>query len=151
MNISQCLTKSARSFSDNLAIAHGEKRLSYAEFNGRANRLANALYKQGIRQGDNLALLMYNCPEMLESMFAGFKAGCGVVPINFRLHPKEYAFIIMHSEAEAVIVSSRIRRGNHQILPPFSRVSSPLLHCLRERDNLLDYEFLLAAESDQYR
>ena len=119
MNIGQCLTKSARTFPNNLAIAYGTRKLSYAEFNSRANRLANALYKHGIRQGDNVAVLMYNCPEMLESMFTGFKTGCGVVPINFRLHPKEYAFIIKHSEAKAVIVSPEIQRGNHQDLRPF--------------------------------
>ena len=149
MNISQCLTKSARSFSDNLAIVHGEKRLSYAEFNSRANRLANALCKQGIRQGDNVALLMYNCPEMLESMFAGFKAGCGVVPINFRLHPKEYAFIIKHSEAKAVIVSSEFNEEIMKSCALFPRVKS-IITLSEGHDNLLDYEFLLAAESDQF-
>lgn len=76
MNVGKLLTKSARSFPDNLAIAHGPKKLTYAEFNSRANRLANALYKLGIKQGDNIALLQYNYPEMLESMFACFKAGC---------------------------------------------------------------------------
>ena len=149
MNIGHCLTKSARIFAGNLAIAYGEKRLSYAEFNDRVNRLANVFYKHGIQPGDNVAVLMYNCPEMLESMFAGFKAGCGVVPINFRLHPKEYAFIIKHSEAKAVIVSPEFNEEIINICDLFPCVKT-IITLSGERENLLDYESLLSAESDQY-
>ena len=105
MNVSRLLTKSAETLPDNLAVAHGSRRLTYAQFNARANRLANALCNLGVKQGDNVALLQYNYPETLESMFACFKAGCGAVPINWRLHPNEFAFIIDHSEAKAVILS----------------------------------------------
>ena len=59
----------------------------------------------GSDKGDNIAILQYNCPEFYETLFAGFKCGCGTIPINFRLHPKEFAFIIDHSEAKAVILS----------------------------------------------
>ena len=149
MNMGQCLTKSARTFPDNLAIAYGKRKLSYAEFNSRANRLANALCKCGIQQGDNVAVLMYNCPQMLESMFAGFKAGCGVIPINFRLHPKEYTFIIKHSEAKAVIVSPEFNEEIIKTGDLFPRVKS-IVTVSGARDNLLDYESLLAAESERF-
>ncbi|MDE0503406.1 MAG: long-chain fatty acid--CoA ligase [Candidatus Poribacteria bacterium] len=149
MNIGRCLTKSARIYPNNLAIAFGERRLSYAEFNGRVNRLANALHGRGIRKGDNVAVLMHNCPEMLESMYAGFKAGCGVVPINFRLHPKEYASIIMHSEAKAVIVSPEF---NGEIIKTCAQLPcvQSIITLSGARDNLLNYESLLAAASDQF-
>ena len=149
MNIGQCLTKSARTFPGNLAIAYGKRRVTYAEFNNRVNRLANALYRLGIQQGDNVAVLMHNCPEMLESMYAGFKAGCGVVPINFRLHPKEFASIIKHSEAKALILSPEfdeeiIKAWN--LLPRVTSVVTLSEAC----DRLLDYESILIGESDQF-
>jgi acyl-CoA synthetase (AMP-forming)/AMP-acid ligase II len=103
MNIGTLLTKTAETFPEKLAIVHGPKKWTYAQFNARVNRLANALKHLGVKQGDNVALLQYNCPEMLESMFACFKAGNGAVPINWRLHPNEFSFIIDHSEAHAVI------------------------------------------------
>ena len=99
MNIGTLLSKAARTYPENLAIARGASEWTYARFNGRVNQLANALFRLGIRQGDNVALLMFNCPEMLESLFACFKAGCAAVPINFRLHPREFAFIVDHSES----------------------------------------------------
>lgn len=40
------------------------------ELHRRANALAAGLQSQGVRQGDVVALLMYNCPEFLESVFA---------------------------------------------------------------------------------
>ncbi len=149
MNVGKLLTKSARSFPDNLAIAHGPKKLTYAGFNSRANRLANALYKLGIKQGDNIALLQYNYPEMLESMFACFKAGCGAVPINFRLHPNEFSFIIDHSESKAVILSPEF---NEAIIEIRERIPSvPHLITLSGAENvLLDYEKLISIESDEF-
>lgn len=105
MNIGMLLTKSARTFPTNIAIVHGGKKYTYAQFNARVNRLANALNKLDVHQGDNVAILQYNYPETLESIFACFKVGCGAVPINFRLHPKEFSFIIDNSEAKAIILS----------------------------------------------
>ena len=121
MNVGKFLTKAARTFPKNLAIAHDLKRLNYAQFNARVNRLANALCKLGIRKGDNVAILQYNYPETLESMFACFKLGCGAVPINFRLHPNEYAFIIDHSEAQAVILSPEFNESIPAIRDRFPR------------------------------
>jgi len=149
MNVGELLTKSARTFPGNLAIAHGSKRLTYAQFNSRVNRLANALYKLGIKQGDNIAVLQYNYPETLESIFACFKAGCGAVPINFRLHPKEFAFIIDHSEARAVILSPEF---NEAIIDIRDRIvqARHLITLSGAEGELLDYENLISKEPDQF-
>ena len=72
MNTSQLLTKSAKTFPENLALVHGPKRLTYAQFNSRVNRLANTLRRLGVKQGDNVAVMQYNYPETLESIFACF-------------------------------------------------------------------------------
>jgi acyl-CoA synthetase (AMP-forming)/AMP-acid ligase II len=149
MNVGNLLTKSAKTFPNNLAAVHGPKRLTYAQFNARTNRLANALGRLGIRQGDHVALLQHNTPEMLESMFACFKAGCAAVPINWRLHPNEFAFIIDHSEAKAVILSDEF---NEAIVDLRHRI--PQAHYLitlsGAEGELLDYEKLLSVESDQF-
>ncbi len=150
MNVGQFLTKSACTFPEKPALVHGQKRLSYAQFNMRVNRLANALRRIGIQKGDRVAILQYNYPETLESIFACFKMGCGAVPINFRLHPNECAFIIDHSEAKAVILSPEF---NQAVLEIKDRI--PLVRhfiSLSGADGaLLDYEELLSAEADQFK
>ena len=142
MNIGKLLTKTALTFPERPAIVHGKKKWTYAQFNARANRLANALYGLGLSKGDNVALLQQNYPEMLESLFAAFKAGCGAVPINWRLHPNEFAFIINHSEAKAVILSSEF---NESIMDIGDRIpDAPYLIAMADgAGELLDYETLL--------
>jgi len=149
MNIGTILTKAARIFPDNLAIAHGPSRLSYAEFNSRANRLANALGRLGIRQGDHVAILQYNYPATLESIFAAFKAGCGAVPINFRLHPKEFAFIIEHSNAKAVVLSPEFNDAVIEIRSLIPKAKH-LITLSGAEGELMDYETVISAESDQF-
>jgi acyl-CoA synthetase (AMP-forming)/AMP-acid ligase II len=150
MNVGQLLTKSAKTFPENLALIHDSRRLTYAQFNSRVNRLANALKRLAIGEGDNVAVLQYNYPETLESIFACFKAGCGSVPINFRLHPNEFAFIIDHSEAKAVILSPEFNEAiiNIRDRIPKARHLITLSHAGGE---LLDYEERLSAESDRFR
>jgi acyl-CoA synthetase (AMP-forming)/AMP-acid ligase II len=150
MNVSQLLTKSARTFPENLALVYGPKKLTYAQFNSRVNSLANALCRLGIQRGDNIAVLQYNYPETLESIFACFKAGCGAVPINFRLHPNEFAFIIDHSEAKAVILSAEF---NEAIIGIRDRIPTArhLIALSGAQGEILDYEKLLSVESDQFR
>jgi acyl-CoA synthetase (AMP-forming)/AMP-acid ligase II len=149
MNIGKLLTKSARSFPDNLAIVYGPKKLTYAQFNARANRLANAMHNLGIRKGDNVALLQYNYPEMLESMFACFKTGCGAVPINWRLHPKEFSFIIDHSEAKAVILSPEFNASILKVRERIPKVES-LITLSEATGELIDYDELITSESGRF-
>ena len=78
----------------------------YAEFARRVASLASALQARlGIGPGDRVAIVMSNCVEYLELLYATWFAGAAVVPINFKLHAKEAAWIIENAEAKAVFVS----------------------------------------------
>jgi len=149
VNIGTLLTKSARTYPDNPAIIHGERYYTYAQFNERANRLANVLNNHGIKQGDNVAILQYNYPETLESIFACFKAGIGAVPINFRLHPKESAFIIDHSQARAVIISSEFNDSLTEVRKLMPNVKL-IITTQGAAGELKDYETLLNAADSSW-
>ena len=149
MNIGALLTKSARTFPTNLATAYGAKKLTYTEFNARTNRLCNVLSSLGVQAKDNVALLMYNSPEMLEAMFASFKTGCAAVPINFRLHQNEFAFIIDHAQAKVVIVSPEFSESILQIRDRIPHARH-LITLSGAGNDLLDYESLLSSESDRF-
>lgn len=150
MNIGTLLTKAARTFPDNLATAHGPRRSTYAKFNARTNRVANALSALGVVRGDHVAILMYNRPEMLEAMFACFKAGCGAVPINFRLHPQECAFIIDHCGAKAIIISSEFEEAIASIKGLIPQVNDIVVVGPAESSEPTAYESMLASQSDQF-
>jgi acyl-CoA synthetase (AMP-forming)/AMP-acid ligase II len=103
MNIGSVLTQAAKASPERTAIVYGDLRRSYREFNARANQLAARLREAGIGEGDRVAVLQKNCPELLETMFATFKMGAIAVPMNARLHPKEAAYILQDSGTKALV------------------------------------------------
>ena len=69
------------------------------------NRLANAFVNAGIRKGDRVAILSKNSIEYVMVYYAASKAGVAPVPLNYRLSPAEWAYIINDSRANALIAS----------------------------------------------
>src|SRR5215469_333721 len=69
----------------------------------RVNAFALALKSIGLKKGDRVALLQWNCPQFLETMLACFKAGLCIVPINARLHVEEVRYQVQDSEAAAMV------------------------------------------------
>ena len=149
MNIGSLLTSSAASHPQSPAIVHGSLTMDYEQFNARVNRLSNALRRLGARPGDNVAILMVNCPQMLEAMFAVFKAGCGAVPINFRLHPSEFAFIIDNSEASVLITTDDFDQPIRQVRGDLPRVRHVITTGPAAGD-VQNYDDVLDGESEQF-
>ena len=149
MNIGTLLSKAALNFPSKTAIVQGAGSWTYQEFDARANRLANALGALGVRRGDNVALLMVNGHQMLEAMFATFKMGCGAVPINFRLHPNEFSFIIDHSETKAVICSPRFNESLVGVRDRIPRVRH-LVAIEGAEGEQIDCEELISPQSEQF-
>ncbi len=103
INVGRLLARTARRVPDRTAIVWGDTAVTYRRLNERVNRLINALHGLGLRPGDRVATVSQNRPELLEVMFACFKAGFVLVPMNTRLHPDEHAYILRHSEAAALV------------------------------------------------
>jgi acyl-CoA synthetase (AMP-forming)/AMP-acid ligase II len=103
MNLGYMLTRSSRAYPDHLAIIHGDLVLTYREFNERVNRVASALRQLGLEPGDRVAIFSPNRAEILEVLFASWKAGLVAVPMNFRLHHDEVLYILNHSEAKVLV------------------------------------------------
>ncbi len=103
MNLAHLLHRSARWLPDAPALAVGEgATASYAGLSRRAAALAAGLRgRLGLEPGDRVALAMGNCPEYWEVLFACWHAGLAAVPMNAKLHPKEFAYILGNSGAKA--------------------------------------------------
>jgi fatty-acyl-CoA synthase len=89
-------------YADREAVVDGTERLSYGEFFGRCDRWSAALQDLSVRKGDRVAYVSPNTHSQLESFYAVPQIGGVLVPINFRLKPKEIAYIIQHSGASIV-------------------------------------------------
>jgi acyl-CoA synthetase (AMP-forming)/AMP-acid ligase II len=109
LTISECVASHARLRPAKIGARDSKRTLSYAQWDERASRLANALLGLGLVKGDRVALLAYNAVEWLEIYVALARAGLVAVPINFRLVGPEIAYIVEHCEARAFIVQDDLR------------------------------------------
>lgn len=149
MNVGYFLTKSARHYPKAKAVIYGDAELSYTQFNNRCNRLANALRRLGVKKGDNVSILQYNYPQMLEAIFACFKSGCAAVPINFRLHPDEFAYVIDNSDSNTVIISQEFNQSIKDIRHKIPKVRH-FITISNAGSDFIDYEALIDGESDYF-
>ncbi len=74
--------------------------ISYANAQARANQIANALVAEGLAPGARVAFLAKNCAEFAIFYFAAAKAGVVPVPLNYRLAPPEWSYIVNDAGAE---------------------------------------------------
>ena len=79
-NVGQMLANTARRFPERTAVSFGARTVTYVELDRRTDTLANGLSGLGVRHGDRVAVLMRNRPELLEAMYACFKAGFCLFP-----------------------------------------------------------------------
>src|SRR5258706_6109533 len=84
------------------AVIDGEQRLTYDEFFDRCDRWSSALQSLGVKQGDRIVYIAPNTHAQLESFYAVPQIGAVLVPVNFRLTPDDFAYIINHSGARVV-------------------------------------------------
>jgi long-chain acyl-CoA synthetase len=102
MNLGRMLTNTARRVPDHPAMTWGDRRVTYAELDRRTNALARGLADLGASSGTRVAVLMRNRPELLEVMYACFKAGVCLVPLNARFTADEVRYHVDDSGAVVV-------------------------------------------------
>ncbi|TMD61934.1 MAG: long-chain fatty acid--CoA ligase [Chloroflexi bacterium] len=142
MNIGSLLSKASRLQGNRLAIQHGEQQLTYAELNQRVGQLARALQSLGVCPGDRVVLVQRNGPALFETLFACFRAGAAVVPVNVRLHPEEVAFICQDCKAKVLVATGEYATSAlqaHKQMPELQLVG------VESIADALDYETLLSA------
>ncbi|MFN8215974.1 MAG: long-chain fatty acid--CoA ligase [Solirubrobacterales bacterium] len=105
-NIGAWTSLRARRDPDREAVVCGERRVTYAELDDAARRVAGALRASGIRPGDRVAAALKNRVEFLELLFGVARAGAVFVPLNFRLASEEVAYALGDSGARLVVVQA---------------------------------------------
>ena len=115
MRIPFILEKALSLYADSEAVVSGKHRFTYREFARRIWALATFLRKTGVGPGDCVAVLHQNRHEFLEVYFAAAQIGAVLNPLNFRLSPRELAFILNDSGAGTLIAASRFRDGVEEL------------------------------------
>ena len=136
-------------------------RQTYGEWSARVAKLANALTRRlGVKPGDRVATLAFNHAPHLEAYFAIPCIGAVVHTLNLRLHPTELGYIAKHAEDVVVLVDEGLLpllEKFRQDVPTLRNASKVVVFRTLPRpkdeaplpEGMIDYEELLASESDQ--
>lgn len=146
--VGEMLARQAGKNPNKTALVENGRRLSYDGLNRRVNRLASALAGLSVGRGDRVAMMLFNCTEMVEGYFALAKLGAVAVPVNFRFVAREAAYVLNHSESKVFIydrVFHEMVDGIHESIP-----------CVRhfiavgggDEEQYGDYEKLLASGNE---
>lgn len=142
------LARAAGVHADKLAVVHGPRQYTYAEFGARCRRLASALRRRGIARGDVVAVLAPNVPEMLEVHYGVPGAGAILNALNVRLDAPAIASCLAHGGARLLLVDSEFAALAAQAVEQLERpveiieIADPLFTA-HPRLETLSYEALL--------
>src|ERR1700736_1412229 len=91
-------------YRDSPAVVCGAERLTYGDMGQRVNQFSNALRKLGVKRGDVVAYISFNCHRLLEAYYAVPQLGAILLPINIRLTPDDVGYILADSGASTIVV-----------------------------------------------
>lgn len=106
MELGSLSTRAARYWPTRTAFIDAHQRLSFAQFEERANRLANALADAGVTPGDRVAVQAWNCCEVVEVEVACYKGGFVKVPLNARLSLDEVLHMLRDSGSVVLVAGA---------------------------------------------
>ncbi len=115
-------------YGDKLAIIDDVKRITYRQLNTRVNQLSRGLEDFDIHKGDKVAYLAPNTTEMLEGFYGVYQVGGVMTPLNTRLTPEDYEFILTHSESKALFVDEDLYSLVKPILSKVSNLKHVIIH-----------------------
>src|ERR1700716_664195 len=136
-------------YPDREALVDGALRLTYAQFLERCDRWSGELQTLGVRQGDRVAYIAPNTHAQLESFYAVPQIGAVLVPINYRLSPEEFTYIITHSGASVVCAHEDFLECLTTIRPQLPGVRH-FIALEGSHEGFLDYESLVSEASPDF-
>lgn len=139
------LESNVKKYPGRTAAVEGERRITYSRLGERVNRLANALIGLGVKKGEKVGVLLYNCIEHIESVFAISKTGAVSVPINYRSVQRELEYFIHQSECKALILGEEFVDAVQEILPhcPLLEEGNCIVVGRHKPREMLSYEEIL--------
>src|SRR5215510_3197229 len=103
-NLADMVRAQAKNGGNALAYEFEGRQTTFAEFDVRTNRVANALIALGLKKGDRIAYLGKNSDIYFELLMGAMKAGVVMAPVNWRLAGPEVAFIVADCKAPVLFV-----------------------------------------------
>ena len=112
----------ARLHPDLPALWCAGRETTYAELDRRASRVANALLRAGLRPGERVCFLDKTHDAAIEAIFGIAKAGGVFTPVNWRLAPREMAYVVNDAQAPVLLVGEEYAEALAPLAPELAGV-----------------------------
>jgi len=126
------------------AVVSGEKVVTFGELHDRMLRVANAMLDLA-SPGDRVAILAENLPEYVDMYYGVPSAAMALTFLNYRLHPKEWVWILNNAEAKVLVIQTKFVEQ----IEPFLATLPSLEHIVVIGDGIsggyVGYQDLLSA------
>jgi fatty-acyl-CoA synthase len=136
-------------YGDREAVVDGDQRWSYAQFFDRCDRWSSALQRLGVAPGDRVAYIAPNTHAHLEGYYAVPQLGAVMVPLNYRLLPSDWAYMVNHSGSRVLCVHADFLDLVDSIRKEMPAVDH-FVALEGGGDGWLEYERLLDAASHEF-
>ncbi len=148
MTMGHIVRRSAAQYPNRRAIIYEDRVYTYAQYNQRVNRAANALTGLGIGFGDHVAILGRNSVEYLELCHGSAKIGAVFGTINWRLAPKEITFIVTDGDSKVLVIEAGFQDTLAPVLGDLAGITLVVFDGPVTLPGALAYDELTAAASD---
>jgi len=140
--------RNALLYPENEAFIYGEKRITFAQFNARVNRLIHALHSMGVKKGDGIGVFSWNCAEYADVYGAAMKGGFIISGMNPRLRPHELEYLINYSEINTLFVGGELIEMVSQLRSRFPKVKT-YISLEAAAPGMISYHDLQLAHSEE--
>jgi acyl-CoA synthetase (AMP-forming)/AMP-acid ligase II len=152
-NLADLVEHTVDAVPDRTALICRERSVTFAELEGRSNRLAHHLALHGIGERDHVAIYSYNSIEYVEAMLAAYKLRAVPINVNYRYVEGELVYLLDNADVVAVVYQAQFSARINAV-----KDRLPLLHHLVELDDgtaaptdtgAVSYEAALATQSPE--
>lgn len=123
--------------------------ITYGQANARANQMASAMHSASLGVGDRFAYLSKNSIDFVTMYFAASKVGAVPVPLNYRLAPREWLYIIDDAGAQVLLAQSEFTAGLDTVASEMEKVRLKVVLDGAETPGWRQFEEWIGDQPDQ--
>jgi len=129
MNLAKMFATSCSRFAERPALIHEGRTFTYRQLGSAVDAFARYMQAEGFSRGDNIALILPNCPEFIIAYMAIQKLGAVAVTLNIQSTPYELRYLLSNSDARGLVTTAAIGKRYEEI-----KSELPLCHSLLVAD-----------------
>ena len=131
-----------------VAIYYGDDQITYGRVYEMVNRFGNALRELGVERENRVFLLLPDSPELVYGYFGAMKIGAVPIPVNNRLTPEEYIYMLNDSRAKVLVIPESMLEMAERIKPALRFVKHMVIQGAQRAGYLSLTELLTGASPE---